>query len=112
MIARPLAQSMAEATAHGDQAVAACWLARPRAAARTAASVGLGGVWSNTVTGRSTRASRAFCSTPAARTPASVDDQGTTDAHAFALGGKLADGAELELDLGEVQDGGHGAVSG
>ena len=45
-------------------------------AARTAASVGLDGVWSNTATGRPGRASSAFCSTPAALTPASVTTSG------------------------------------
>ncbi len=45
-------------------------------AARTAASVGLDGVWSKTATGRSFSASSAFCSTPAARTPASVTTSG------------------------------------
>ena len=45
-------------------------------AARTAASVGFDGVWSNTATGRPGKASSAFCSTPAALTPGSVTISG------------------------------------
>jgi hypothetical protein len=52
-------------------------------AARTAASVGLEGVWSN-----------------------------TAHAHALAFLGQAAAGAVVDLDLGQVQDAGHAGVSG
>ena len=74
-MATPLAQSMAEPppTAMRPSQRCARYIST---AARTAASVGLEGVWSNTATSRSPSASSAFCSTPAARTPASVTISG------------------------------------
>jgi hypothetical protein len=106
-MATPLAQSMAE-----PPPTAMSPSQRPlrysSTAARTAASVGLEGVPSNTDTSRSAMASSAFCSTPAARTPASVTISGRfmpMRAHSAA---QQLDGAEFELDLGEVLDEGHG----
>ena len=60
-------------------------------ARRTAASVGLDGVWSNTGGGVSPQAAKALANTPAARTPASVMISGAfMPALAHSAGSKAA----------------------
>jgi hypothetical protein len=47
-------------------------------------------------------------STPAARTPGVGDDQRLLHADALAFLGQQAHGAVVDVDLGQVQDAGHG----